>query len=172
MEKWITVGKILGSRGVKGEVKVQPLTDDPTRFSELEELYVIKDGRYTAHPINAVRYHQNLVLITFSDITDRNNSDLLRGCELAVPREKGVELSEDEFYIVDLIGTKLYDPDGGLIGVINDILTTTGTVNTVEIALNSKKKMIYVPFRKVYFKNWDSVSHSMTADIPQDFFEL
>ncbi|MDD2413558.1 MAG: ribosome maturation factor RimM [Eubacteriaceae bacterium] len=172
MKEWMVIGKMVGSHGVKGELKVKPLTDDPRRFEELDGIWTENKGIYKYHDISAVRYHKQQVLLTLLDITDRNASDLLVGHNLAVPRNDSVTLREDEFFIDDLIGMQVIDLNAREIGTVKDILTTTGTVDTVEIALKTKEKKIYVPFRKLYFKSWDFEKHTLLAEIPEDFFRL
>ena len=172
MKDYMIIGEILGVHGVRGELKVKPLTDDPKRFSELARVTVRHKGKTADYAVASVRYHQNQVWLSFEGVTDRTTAETFRGALLSVPREESVPLGPDEFFIADLIGVRVIDARKGDIGTIKDILTGTGSVDTIEIALNAEKKMLYVPFRKVFFKDWDLEAMTVAADIPKDYFLL
>ena len=172
MKKWIEIGQIMGSHGIRGEIKVKPLTDDLDRFYDLDEVHVENKGKRTLYPITGVRVHKGQVLMTLEGIDDRTESDKLVRAMMVVPREESVPLEEGEFFIGDLIGMTLVDPAGKVLGKILDILTSTGAVDTVEIDWDGLDKRVYVPFRKIYFPAWDLEKNVMTADIPREFLEL
>lgn len=172
MKKWLTIGRVTGSHGVRGELKVTPMTDDVERFYDLDSVTVKQKNKSRTYDVEGVRFHKGQVLLTLSGIDDRNASDALKNAQIEVPREDAVPLADDEIFIVDLIGLKVIDKAAKAIGEIKDVLTTTGTVNTLDIKLDGQKKHIYVPFRRVFFNSWDLDAGTITADIPQDYFEL
>lgn len=59
--------------------------------------------------------------VKFVGIDDRDAAEALRGCRLSVPREALPELEEGEAYLVDLIGAKVFGPDGVELGEITGI---------------------------------------------------
>ena len=170
MNKTMMIGEVTGVHGIRGELKIRPITDDPGRFYELDEIILTKGNQSKSHPIEMVRLHKGFVLCALEDIKDRNLAETFKNYEVRIPREEAVDLDEDEFFISDLIGLAVADPAGRPIGKVKDVLTTTGSVDTIEIKTDSKT--IYVPFRKEFFAEINFENNLITADIPDDYFEL
>lgn len=166
----MVIGKILGAHGIRGELKVYPLTDDPGRFYELDQVYVQDDKKQETHAVELVRLHKGNVLLTLEGIADRTQSEKLAGCTIAVDREDAVPLEEDEYFIEDLIGLEVTDPDGAPIGMVKDVIQTAGSVDNIEI--ETPEKTVYVPARKVYFLKVDFENKRITADIPEELMNL
>lgn len=173
MKEWLTIGRITGAHGIRGEVKVMPMTDDITRFHDLETVWVrLKKKGRQSYDVAGVRFHKGQVLMMLSGVADRNAAETMKNALLEVPREEAVPLADDEIFIVDLIGLKVLDESAKEIGEIVDVLTTTGPVNTLDISLNNREKHLYVPFRRLFFPSWDLASGTIDARIPQDYFDL
>ncbi|MEF9919060.1 MAG: PRC-barrel domain-containing protein, partial [Eubacterium sp.] len=94
----------------------------------------------------------------------------LMGQMVAINRDEAVTLSEDEYFIEELIGMNVVDPESNTVGVVTDVLQTTGSVDTVEI--KTPEKMLYIPARKVYFLKVDVAAGLITADIPESLKTL
>lgn len=169
MDKML-IGEVTGVHGIRGELKIRPLTDDPGRYYELDVLTLRLKGKETTYPIELVRLHKGNVLLTLKGIRDRDMAEDCKGAEVLIDRDEAVDLEEDEFFITDLIGMTVKAPDGQTIGRVGNILQTTGSVDTVEI--NGPDKPIYVPFRKIYFISFDFENGEIQADIPVELMEL
>ena len=116
----ITVGQITKPQGVRGEVKVRPMTNDPSRFSVLKSVYI--DGRL--YKLSGVRVSGNDVFLRLAGIGDRNAAELLRDKYLEIDRAAAVALEDGEFFIDDLVGAMLVARDGDnkqRIGVIQAV---------------------------------------------------
>lgn len=118
----LKIGQILKPQGIRGEVKVKPLTDDPSRFACLKTVYI---GNAIYRP-DKVRCAADGVYIKFVGIDDRNAAEKLRGFMIEIDRAVAVPLSDGEFFIADLIGSTLAarSQDGGE--------TTIGKVQRIE----------------------------------------
>ena len=169
-EELMVVGKVLGAHGIRGELKVQPLTDDPGRFYDLEQVYLKKGDKKTCHDIELVRFHKGKVLLTLTGIGDRNASERAAGAMVCIDRADAVALEEDEYFIGDLIGMTVFDEAGQSLGKVKDVIQTSGTVDTVEIVMSDKT--VYVPARKVYFKQVCLAEGKIVADIPEELMTL
>lgn len=128
MSENLKIGLIVKPQGVRGELKVQPLTDDFKRFSKLKE--VIIDGK--AVKVIKVRYGDNEVYLTLFGVNDRNSAELLRNKFLEVDRENAVKLPENRYYIVDLIGCELYFEDQPSFAVLTDVTSARTDVITAK----------------------------------------
>lgn len=122
LRDYLCVGTIAKPQGIRGEVKVQPHTDDPQRFMSLKWVWI--DGQKV--PITHARVLQNTVYITLEGINDRNEAELLRGKELMVDRENAAPLPKGRYYIVDLIGLTVEDRQGRMLGRLADVIQAGG----------------------------------------------
>ena len=106
MENQIVIGKIVAPHGVRGDIRILPLTDKPEQFLDLDYL-LLPDGRKLT--VKAARFHKRMVLVTTAEIKSMNESELLRGMEVSINAEDLPELEEGRFYVADLIGLPVYD---------------------------------------------------------------
>ena len=121
LSEYLLIGEITKPQGITGEVKVQPHTGDPGRFSHLTKVYMESGAGYEEKPITGARVGGGDVFLTFPGVTDRNMAETLRGKKLYVDRAHAVVLSEDENFICDLIGCEAEDTNGNVIGKLVDI---------------------------------------------------
>ena len=115
----LVVGQIIKAFGIRGEVKIKPLTDDVYRFEKLRTVYV-SDAQYK---ITACRINDGFVYLKFLGVNDRNTSESLVGNNLLIDRADAVDLPEGRYFISDVIGLDLYLDSGKKIGVIEDIVS-------------------------------------------------
>lgn len=125
VESLITVGRIVQSRGIRGEVVVYPLSDDPERFRDFHRTVAVgKDGTLVPYEILGVdvrsRHGRKEVLLRLDGVSSREDSDALKGVTLCVEQEDLV-LDEDEYFLFDLVGVKVETVDGVFIGSIAEV---------------------------------------------------
>lgn len=118
------VGRIGRPHGLKGEVSVEPRTDEPERrFANGTVLRTQRHrpGAPTDAPLTVRdhRWHSGRLLVTFEEITGRDAAEEARGTVLVVPVDPD-ETPEDpeEFYDHQLVGLSVEDPDGNPIGTV------------------------------------------------------
>lgn len=116
------IGIITKAQGIRGEVRVLPTTDDPTRFELLigEEISV---GEKKFILSNA-RLQKNIVVLKFDGIDTRNAAEELLGAIICVEDEMALPLGDDEFYIRDLIGLRAETEEGEFLGEISRVFPT------------------------------------------------
>lgn len=117
---YIEIGKIISSHGIKGEVKVYPLTDDVSRFDLLKGVY-IGDKKLKVQ-VERVKYHKNLVILKFKEFNDINQILIFKDSSLYVDEEERVNLPEDHFFIYDLVGCQVLDTKLQQIGTLTDVI--------------------------------------------------
>ena len=124
----ITVGKIVGAHGVKGVLRVFPLTDYPERFLDMETLYIQRRGKPDRElEIVDVSTHEGkgVFLVTVAGVTDRDEAEALAGAVITVAPDELVELPEGEYWIDSLIGLEVINlEDGATLGEVEDVLKT------------------------------------------------
>lgn len=117
----VAVGRIGKPHGIRGEVTIVPMTDEPDQRFAPGSAFLREGG----HPLEvaASRWHAGTLLIKFVGCNDRNSAELLRGSILEVERD-AADTPEDpaEFYDSSLIGCQVYDQVGDLVGEVIDVL--------------------------------------------------
>ena len=143
MTKYLEIGQIVNTFGIKGMVKIKPFTDDINRFDKLKKVYIKnKDGK-KEYQIQEVKYHKNMVLMKLEGIDTVEQADLLRQSYLLVNRDDEEPLEEGVYYIVDLIGLEVYTDEDVLLGNVDDIFNTGS--NDIYVVKDGKGKQILLP---------------------------
>ena len=117
----VITGKILAAHGIKGEVKVKPLTDNPRRYRRGNSLYLEKEDTFVL--ITSVRdAGDDLLIVKFKGVDDRTRAEKLRGSFLQVEEENVPTLPEGEYYHFQLLGMEVVEEDGTYLGLLSDFV--------------------------------------------------
>jgi len=161
-ERHIPIGKVGAPHGVRGELKVFPMTDFPERFQNMKCVFVA--GKLLE--IKSVRYQNDLILICFKDYEIREKAATLTGNMLSVPREEAMPLPEGQFYTFDIIGLKVFDPEGNDLGTVRNVLKTGS--NDVYVVVNDETSHeLLVPALKSVVKKISLEEQMMVVDMPE-----
>lgn len=120
MKKNMTIGEITKPHGVKGEVKVYPLTDDLERFQSLKEI-LIEEKPYR---IEDVKLLPDRVILKIRGFDSVEAAETLRGKTIEVKREHAVKLEKDAYFVEDLKGCRVYDTEGKDLGAVYEVIST------------------------------------------------
>ena len=142
MNNYLAVGKIVNTHGIRGEIKVMPMTSDVSRFDYLLFVTTEWEGSQKEFRVTEARYHKNFVLLKLKGIDTLNDAEKLKGQELLVERKHAIKLDDDEFFICDIIGLEVYEDDNFL-GVITDVIETGS--NDVYIINSADRKELLLP---------------------------
>lgn len=143
MEKYLRVGVISNTHGVRGEVKVYPTTDDIKRFDYLKEAVIDTGKEYINVDVIGVKYFKNMVILKFRQFDNMDQVIPYKGMDLLVTRENAIPLSEGEHFIVDLVGCKVITDEGKNFGELTDVLQTGA--NDVYIVKTNVGKEVLLP---------------------------
>ena len=125
LDELVTIGKIVKTRGLHGEVKVFPLTDIPDRFECLETVRVRRvQGQDVMVAIETVNYYKGFVYLQFRERNSVEAVQDLIGGWLQVDRASVPKLPEDVYYHFEVIGSSVYTEDARRLGTVVDILET------------------------------------------------
>lgn len=125
----VTIGKVVGSHGVSGEVRLLPLTDFPDRFLRMETMDLYrKDGKFLGSmTVENVRTHvgKGMLLVRFVEVTDLDGADALRGALVRVALDQRVNLPKGDYWIDDIIGLEVIEEETGrVLGKVSDVIGT------------------------------------------------
>ena len=143
MQEYLEIGQIVNTFGVKGMVKVNPFTDDITRFDKLKKVYICKKGKMEEVEIEEVKYHKKMVLLKLKGISNMNDAELQKGSYLKIHRKDAIPLPEGTYFIADLIGLKVYTDTGDFLGKVDDIYNNGST--DIYVVKNELGKQILLP---------------------------
>ena len=146
MEDLLIVGTISSTHGIRGEVKVYPITDDVKRFSQLKEVILDTGKEHIPLEIEGVKYFKNQAILKFKGYDNINDVEKYKGKDLLVTRENAIELEENEYFITDLIGARVVTDDGVDFGELTEVLKTGA--NDVYIVKTKEGKEVLLPVIK------------------------
>ena len=152
------VGAITATHGIRGEVKVFPMTDDVSRFKNMKNLLLDTGKDYMTLEVTSARPQKNLVILKFKGIDDINDIERYKGKGLYVEKEDRVKLKKDEYFIADLIGLKVYlDDSESSCGRLTDVFET-GANDVYEVSFDEDingQSSVLVPAIKECIKEVD-----------------
>ena len=143
MDKYLEIGQIVNTFGIKGMVKVKPFSDDIRRFDKLKNVYIKKNSIEEKYIIEEVKYHKQMVIIKFKGIDKIEEAELLKNSYILINREDEEPLEEGVYYIVDLLGLDVYTDENILLGNLEDIYNTGS--NDIYVVKDENGKQILLP---------------------------
>ncbi len=160
MAKMLRVGKITNTHGIKGDLKVLPLTDYFERFEELEWVYIegFKDKFY----IENIKYKPTLVILSFEGYGDINLVEKFKDRYLLIDESQRRDLPEDTYYIADIIGLDVFTVKDEYIGKVVDIIQT-GSSEVYVIRMDNRKE-IMIPSVKEFMPDISLEKKRITID--------
>lgn len=164
---YIAVGRVVAPHGIRGEVKVEPMTDFPERFKKGAKVFLgvaVNAPEVVATEIAAARPHQNRWLVLFANVKDRNAAEALRDQYVLIPEAEMMPLGEHENYAHDLIGLEVVTNDGSVLGQLIEILFTPA--NDVYIVRGPQGETLIPATREVVL-NVDLAAKRMTVALPE-----
>lgn len=140
MNKYLELGQIVNVKGLKGEVKVNPFTDDSTKFERIPKVFIKQKNNLTEYEIEKVGYSKNQVIIKFKNVNTVEEAEKLRSSFIVIDREILGELPEGVYYIADLIGLDVYTENNEYLGKVDDIYNTgSNDIYVVKDELGKQK---------------------------------
>ena len=163
----ICVGVVTGVRGLRGEVRLRPLTEDSLSVAEYGLLRTDRGQALTV--TSATRLAKGLA-VRFAEIVSREAAEALKGSRLFAERTALPELGEDEFYASDLVGLDVVSDVGEELGRV-EAVANFGAGDLLEIALVSGDDPLLVPFHRYFVPTVDLAARRVVISPPPGLFE-
>jgi 16S rRNA processing protein RimM len=143
----VTIAIVSRSRGNRGEVAAKDLSDGNERFTEGSRFWLKNpSGGRTEAVLESSWYHQGRLILKFAGVDSIGDAELLRGSEVQIPRSELGPPPEGEFYLDDLIGTRIVEAGSGReIGEVADVIEGGGAM---LLQVRSAGREILIPFAK------------------------
>ena len=141
-EELIPVGKIIGTHGIKGQLKIRSYSGNVESLHSARTV-VLKsvDGTLREFMLKSFNANSGKFIIGLQDFDDIDQAKLLMGSELCIKRGNLPKLTDDEYYWSDLIGLQVITDSGTLLGTIADIFET-GSSDIYVVRDNSREYLI------------------------------
>ena len=149
MQDFFEIGQVVNTVGLKGEIKVNPFTDEFDQFDKGKKITLEKSKTKTEYEIENVRFHKNQVILKLKTIDNIDDAEKLRNSYIIVDRSSKKELEANTYYIIDLIGLNVYEDDK-LLGELVDVFPTGS--NDVNVVKSEDGKQILLPAIKEVIK--------------------
>jgi 16S rRNA processing protein RimM len=193
MRRWLLVARILRPRGNKGEVVAELLTDFPSRFSTLKQIYLRKENkepRLTGlQKFWVDRNHVGMGVFHFDGYGTISDAETLRSFEVLLPFAERVELPAGQYFVTDLIGctvlevaderTKLSSPACGMegvprvLGTVRDVFFTGESVSgTPVLQVETPGGELLVPLAEDICRRVDVAERRIEVRLPEGLTDL
>ncbi len=118
----LTVGVIVGSHGIQGELRMSLQTDDPDNLLDVEQVYLGDSDEPVA--LDGIRFHGEGALILLAVVETPEEAKALRGTPVRIAGADARPLEPGEHFFYQLIGLKARTPEGEPLGEVVDIIET------------------------------------------------
>jgi 16S rRNA processing protein RimM len=144
LPKYIIIGRILKPHGVRGALKVDPLTDDPKRFDLLQTVYLgPEDEPVESFKIERVQYLKKQVVLSLQNINTFEDADQWRKKYVQIAVEDALTSAEDAHYYFELVGLAVYTDKNEFVGRVHDIVSYPA--NDIFVVHDNDDREILIP---------------------------
>ena len=171
-EPLVTVAHAVKTRGLKGEIVAELLTDFPERFADLSQLVVVaRDGKRSVVQLESYWFHQDRVILKLTGYDTIEAANPFIGCDFAIPESSRVPLPEGQFYDWELEDCVVETMTGEQIGRVRDVLRVGGGVEMLVVE-NAQEHEHLIPMVQTIVLDIDKVRKRILIDPPQGLLEL
>ncbi len=156
----VVVGRVVTAHGIKGELKVEPMSDFPERFARGSRLWL--DG--VEHVVQSGRWQRSQVIVKLDGVNSRDAAEALRGKELSVPDLAELPPDEDLYYLHDIVGLRVETRDGETLGEVYDVLSTGS--NDVYVVRGERGELLLPALDDVVLEV-DIAGGRVVVDVPE-----
>ena len=165
--EFLVIGRILGTFGWAGEIKVRPETDFPQRFRDLDEVWIeCPDKELHRHRVEYARVHPRQIRLKLAEYQSKEAAAELLNCLVLIPAENAVSLPEGHYYMHQIIGLNVFTAGGKNLGRVTEVIRNPA--NDVYVT-----PLVDIPARKEFVRTIDLqkgiiiIEESLAADISE-----
>jgi len=170
-EDLIIVARAVRTRGLKGELVADVLTDFPERFEHVSELTgVASSGERKQLELESYWFQNQRMVLKFAGFDTIEAANALVGYEFGLPEAERVQLSQDEYYDWELEGCSVENKAGPVIGKVRGVLRTGGV--ELLVVEDEAGKEILIPMAQSIVVEIDISRKKILIDPPEGLLEL
>lgn len=119
---WLTIGRIAGTHGVNGDLKMRLLTDHPEHILTLKQVYLGESRDPVA--IREARLQPPIAIIHLDGVNTPEDGKALGGLPVRIPATDAKPLEEGEYFLFQLVGLQAVNGEGAHLGAVTDLMET------------------------------------------------
>jgi 16S rRNA processing protein RimM len=172
MHDFLTIGQVANTHGLRGELKVLPLTDDPKRYNRLKKIFIEHHGsskKISEFEIEGIKYFKNFVILKLVGLDKIEDAVLLKRSTILIDKSEAVTPPKDSYFLFDLIGLKVYDEDKAFLGDITDVIQT-GSNDCYNVKKEDGSEF-FIPALKTVVLNVDIDAKEMIVKLPKGLID-
>lgn len=170
MQDFVTIARIVKTRGLRGELVADVLTDFPERWNDLEDVVGrFPSGERLQLKIENFWFQKGRIILKFAGYDSVEAADALRNVEVCVEESEAVELESGEFFDWQLEGCKVETVEGSRIGNVREVMRTGGTEILV---VKGDEKEYLIPFAETICTDVDIENRLIRVDPPEGLLEF
>jgi 16S rRNA processing protein RimM len=171
LEGFVAVARIARTRGLKGELVADLLTDFPERFDNLNSVEAfLPDGRRERLEIEEHWFQRDRMVFKFMGYDSIESAKALVGGQLAVPQDERIKLSNDQFYDWELTGCEVETVAGEKLGRVREVMRTGGV--EMLVVSNDTGREFLIPMAEEICVEIDIERKRIRVDPPAGLLEL
>lgn len=169
MDELVAIARIVRSRGLRGELVAEVLTDFPERFKGLETVTaVLPSGARRELKVEKAWFQNERIVLKFDGIDSIEAAEVLRDSDICVSESDAVELEDGEFFDWQLEGCEAVTVEGETLGTVKELMRTGGT----EILVIEGGRGYLVPFAESICIEVDLENKRIVVDPPEGLLEF
>jgi 16S rRNA processing protein RimM len=163
------MGRVLASFGVKGWIKVAPLSEDPHALFDHARWYfkALAAGEWIGREVVDIREHGGTLVAKVAGVDHREAAQQLRGQQIALPRDELPAPADDEMFIADLVGLRVVNREGVELGQVQDVQESGAHPLLHVVARDGRTRLI--PYVDVTIDHVDREARTIGVDWGADY---
>lgn len=171
MDELVAIARTVRTRGLRGELVAEVLTDFPERFDGLKDVIaVLPSGERRNLKLSNAWFQKDRIILSFDGINSVEKAEELRDADICVTEGQAVELDEGEFFDWELEDCKAINVDGTEIGTVRELMRTGAA--EILVVVNDEKREILIPFAEAICIEVDIENKRIVVDPPEGLLEL
>jgi 16S rRNA processing protein RimM len=162
----LVVGRIGRAHGVLGEATIEVQTDDPDIRFQVGNKLTLDDGRQLT--IRSSRWHNQILLLAFDGVGDRNQIEELRDQLISSDVDLG-SLAPGEYHFQQLIGCEVFQQNGELIGAVDEIVKLPGQD---LLSVSRAGGQVLIPMVKQIIIEIDVLAKKIVVNPPEGLLDV
>ena len=151
MSDFVAIGVIEKAHGIKGDVKVKPITDYPPRFESLNKVIIERlHGEIEELEISKVLVREKVIYLGLKGIDTRDDAQALRGAFINIKKEEVLPLEEGRFYHFEILGFEVKKTSGEILGNLEEVMDLPA--NAVLVVKNESREYLIPVIQEVVKK--------------------
>jgi 16S rRNA processing protein RimM len=171
VDELVAIARTVRTRGLRGELVAEVLTDFPERFDGLKDVIaVLPSGERRNLKLANAWFQKDRIVLGFEGVNSVEKAEALRDADICVTEADAVELDEDEFFDWELEGCEVSNVDGAEIGTVRELMRTGAA--EILVVIDESGKEILIPFAEAICIQVDIENKRIVVDPPEGLLEF